>query len=818
MKRKLTFFIAAFMAASSFSVTSYAAKFYDIDNVPWDGAKAYINNVAELGLMEGDIHPTTGKPRFRARDKVTYCETTQLAYSVLKKTNKLKKSDVNLVSKWTHVMKSYNVPAWAYEAVSYALETNVVSLTDVSRFMSRTGNKVKDNYASRESVAVIFGKALSELYPVNQNVTLAFHDKASIASTSVPYVDLLARLQILVGDTDKNFTPKAYINRAEMAVLTLKTFNTVNGTSTTPTQPTQPTQPDGTMEMKGTVASIEDYGSNKLLAVQTLDGQKQGFLINSTTFVLKGETAGQLHISDLGVGDGVSVNYLGAKVNVIRILNDVSPSIAKEVTGTVDEITNSKIYLLNNDKKVESFGYADKYTMTLNGKNATMKDIFDEYKEKSLKATLSLDSSGLATIIKVTSSEESGFVGILYNITDDELSYKKTSSSRSEDYQLGNDVTIQLEKRDTTISKVRSALKDDTLYVKFYVDSKDKVKKILVSEDKFSDFKDDSSEITGIFNSFDSDRIRVKGFNNKGTESFNLKSSTKYYLEGEEDSFRAVNLAYNRADNKGNDFYARVLLDSSGKVDKLYASTDKSGVDGVDYKKSIDGIMMRIDDAEIRIDTDRDGRSNYRMSSDVSYYLESKSSNLRSVERAFTDAQDDRDDFYVTIYLDKNDRVIKVDASAKRTSAGRELSGDINKVTKSTITLKSNSTRDLASDVSIKLDGETSSVSKLIEALDDRDRTFSAELTIKNDEVTKIDAHTVSVFATLESVNRADSIIKVKTKDAGRLTFELESRNVPCTGDYKRLYELEADLDLYEINVDLKLTDSKVTEIYSRRR
>ena len=64
-------------------------------------------------------------------------------------------------------MQGYNIPAWAYESVSYALENNIISLTDTSRFVTQKNGVVTNNYASRESVAVIFGKFLSHLYTVN---------------------------------------------------------------------------------------------------------------------------------------------------------------------------------------------------------------------------------------------------------------------------------------------------------------------------------------------------------------------------------------------------------------------------------------------------------------------------------------------------------------------------------------------------------------------------------------------------------------------------------------------------------------------------
>lgn len=77
----------------------------------------------------------------------------------------------------------------------------------------------------------------------------------------MPYVDLLSRLNIMVGDTNYNFTPKAAINRAETAVLVSKTYDVLkNNTTTTPSS--------GNV-ISGTVISIEQNGNNKLLAITT---------------------------------------------------------------------------------------------------------------------------------------------------------------------------------------------------------------------------------------------------------------------------------------------------------------------------------------------------------------------------------------------------------------------------------------------------------------------------------------------------------------------------------------------------------------------
>lgn len=225
MKKKITTFMAAVLTAGCFSVTGYAADFSDLDEVPWDGAKNYIQTVSDLGLMVGDIHPVTGKERFRPAARVSYCEATQLAYMVLKQTNNLKPNTENLVDKWKSTMEKNNIPLWAYDSISYALENKIISTNDVARFVTKSGDELISNYASRESVAVIFGKALNHLYTLNASPALNFADASAIASTSAPYIELLTNLGILSADEQNNFNPKTFINRSQIAVIGSKTYD-----------------------------------------------------------------------------------------------------------------------------------------------------------------------------------------------------------------------------------------------------------------------------------------------------------------------------------------------------------------------------------------------------------------------------------------------------------------------------------------------------------------------------------------------------------------------------------------------------------------
>lgn len=251
MKKKITTFMAAVLTAGCFSVPGYAADFSDLDEVPWDGAKNYIQTVSDLGLMVGDIHPVTGKERFRPAARVSYCEATQLAYMVLKQTNNLKTSTENLTDKWKSTMEKNNIPEWAYESISYALENKIISTNDVARFITKSGDELISNYASRESVAVIFGKALSHLYTLNASPALNFADVSAIASTSAPYIELLTSLGILSADEQNNFNPRTFINRSQIAVIGSKTYDVLSAkakeepaqTNKQPSKPMTPATP-----------------------------------------------------------------------------------------------------------------------------------------------------------------------------------------------------------------------------------------------------------------------------------------------------------------------------------------------------------------------------------------------------------------------------------------------------------------------------------------------------------------------------------------------------------------------------------------------
>ena len=217
MKRYFALLFIIFTLTMNTTVS--AKTFVDMNTVPWQGAQSYIYQAVELGIMNGD----SKTQKFRPRDNVTYCELVQTMYNVLKKTDYLYTylEPEEVIERWRTTLEYYNIPKWAYESVSYALEHNIVSITDVSRFMKDT----KQQHASRESTAVVFGKSMIAAYDVDINVYLPYYDSNQISNTSVPYVGLLKDLGVMKGRSEHMFYPKQQINRAELAVLSCNAYD-----------------------------------------------------------------------------------------------------------------------------------------------------------------------------------------------------------------------------------------------------------------------------------------------------------------------------------------------------------------------------------------------------------------------------------------------------------------------------------------------------------------------------------------------------------------------------------------------------------------
>ena len=380
MRKKSASAIDLALCAAMAVPTMAAVKFADENDVPWETAKVYISQAAEMGLMVGQQN-NDGTSLFRAKDKVTYFETIQLSYNMLREAAKAVPS-YNVTDKWKTVMAGYKVPAWAYEATAYCLENKIVLVNELQGFVGADG---KRGNATREDVAVIFGRTLSAVYDTDSNAKLEFNDKDKISKDAAEFVALLYNKGILLGDNNSNFNPANYINRAEMAVIVTKTYNVLNGKSAD----------DGIETFAGTVSSVSD--GNKNFSINVSDGKssKEFSGDRDTPASMDSESYSFL---DIEKGDKVTVVYKDKEV-LLAVVEKAKPekAAAGDVSGMINNILSDRVVLEGSSGGTDVYNFASPVLLTLNGKPSTYKEIFKAVENGAeIKAVVTINSAGLA--------------------------------------------------------------------------------------------------------------------------------------------------------------------------------------------------------------------------------------------------------------------------------------------------------------------------------------------------------------------------------------------------------------------------------------
>ncbi|MBR6652164.1 MAG: S-layer homology domain-containing protein, partial [Anaerotignum sp.] len=247
-KHPVAFLIAALLACQP--ITAQAVTFADINQAPWPGAEVSINKAADLGLVVGETK--NGKSYFKPKDPVSLAESCQFAYKVMVQTGKAS-ANAAVTEKWTTVMNTYKIQSWAHTAVAYCLENSIISISDLSGFVSGEVNRS----ATREQAAEILGRALEVGVPSLRATATAtkFVDNASISADARPYIALLISQKIVNGDDLNKFNPKNTLNRTETAVMVTNLYSVLKNTASTPVV-SQPTS------QSGKVASITNFYVN----------------------------------------------------------------------------------------------------------------------------------------------------------------------------------------------------------------------------------------------------------------------------------------------------------------------------------------------------------------------------------------------------------------------------------------------------------------------------------------------------------------------------------------------------------------------------
>lgn len=712
---------AAAMAISSVgTVPAYAASvFADINNLPWSGAATYIEEAYNQGLMAG--YNENGKLYCKAKNNVTYNEAVQLMYSIMSKYKGTTVSS-SVVSKWTNTMAANNIPSWAYNAVAYALENSILSKNDLRIFMA---NASTQNNARREDVAVIFGKALATVYSLSSNPTISYGDSSSVSTTSVPYLELLNRLNIMVGDSNNKFNPKAAINRAEMAVLVSKTYNTLkgNGTST----PTNPGQTGQVVQYSGTIKSKTSTTGGYTISVS---GKANGvsitytFTTNSSTSVISGSST--TTVDKLKTGDSIVAVCNGSVASTILLMASGSSTTAAETkSGTISGMTSSTISIKSgSSSKTYDVEDTSSTKVTIDGSNSTyasLKNKFNGGNDYTVK--LSLNSNGEVIQIVAESGKSSGNEvksitsrkltltnGKSYGYVDDDELVVKLVSGTS---------TKPLDDIDDLVEKFDDMKSSEKMTVALTLDKHDDIEKIVAIISSKS-----SSSSGKTISSVDRDKAYIK------------IGSDKYYFPDDDDDVKTMKFdgdTYERIDK-----FLKALENALDDDETLKADITMDDDDEYIYKITVTIGSSSSDASGTLKSIDTDDRTIKIGSKTYDY--------TKSTDFSITDGKDEidnDDDLYDAIKKDdktieieltiKNKEVTKVEGYVKSVEADI-YEFEYNKTaSKCYVVLDNSSDAEYYFTSKTKFSGDCDDTKDIDEAFNDDDETVTATLTLDKD-------------------------------------------------------------------------------------
>lgn len=586
MKKKLIIpVLIASMLGSS--VTVLGANFSDINNVPWEGAKTYINKVADLGLMVGS-KDSSGKLVFKSRNNLTYLECSQLVYALFKNNSNFTKYSDSVKTKWQSVLKGYNITEWAWEAVSFCLENNIVGIGDVSAFMN---GKTSKN-ASRQDVAMMFGKAMEKAgYTQTQAVT--FNDASKIATTAIKYVNLLGSLSIITGDENKNFNPINPIIRAEMAVIVSNVYDKLNGSSTTPTTPTTPTSNGSIM---GIVSSTSSYGSQQLITMLTAEGQKSFIMSAATVVTYNGKSA---KITDIGEGDTVTVTYSGTTILTAVINNSVNGGSTTNgyeemYSGVLTSITSSRLTVKKGSDKRTFSDFANNMEITVDGSTKTYSKLIDAFEEadkddKEVEIYVYIDKNGQVYKLKV-SIEGNDTSGEIESATKTRIKIDGKYYYFPDD---DDDVTIKINGSEVSKTEFLDAYEEcDDFKATVNLDRDDKIGKLTITSKKYS-----GGDISGDVTYISKREIKVGGKTYKFADEDDM---TRIRLNDSKATLSDLIDAYDDADDNGDKITAKITV-QGGKVYKIEVST-KTSSSGSGEIKSITNSKIKVGSTTYDVD------------------------------------------------------------------------------------------------------------------------------------------------------------------------------------------------------------------------
>ena len=636
---KKTFLAAVFaatMAVSGLGSTSaYASVFSDINTVPWPEAAQYIDEAYNLGLMAGYVE--NGQRYCKPNNNVTYCEAVQLMYAIMSSYTGTSVSS-SVVTKWTSTMVSANIPSWAYNAVAYALENSILSTKDISIFMASSSTQ---NNARREDIAVIFGKALSKVYGLSSSPTLTYADKSQIASTSVPYVELLNRLNIMVGDANNKFNPKVNINKAEMSVIVTKTYNALKsgGGSTT--------NPGTVVQYAGKITEITSSGSGYSVSV-SVNGSTKKFTANATTSVT-GADGKSSSVAKLSTGDSVVAVCKGDVASTIIVMSEGEESTTSK-SGTINNITEDEIVLkTSSGNKTYDIEDSD-ITVTIDGSSSSLSSLVNKFKGgTNYSAKVYINDDDEVTKIEATKGSSTGdydkdaiktFTSSYVKTYNDDK-YEFTDEPEDVDFTLdGDDIDY-----DDLKDKFEELDDDEQMIVDDYE---------LDRDDEYLESLDVVIEDLETSSSSESDKSGLVTDISRSEVEINDDKSYDFADEDDIDSLKLDGEKYD-TDEDGLEEFVKDIEDEDDVYIELTLNSKNKITKAVAYTCSTEDVTIEdIDDME------DDEISGYEYSSSTSVNIVDGDSSITSTSKLEKAVEDDGKEIEAVLVINDDDEIVAI--------------------------------------------------------------------------------------------------------------------------------------------------------------
>ena len=486
---KPVLFLAASLIACQ-PVSALGVTFSDLDKVPWPGAETSIQKAADLGLMVGETQ--NGKTIFRPRDKVSLCETVQLAYKLMVNTKKLTPDD-SVTEKWSTTMQTYKIPEWAHPALAQCLEKKIVAITDLSSFM----NNGAPREATRERATEILGRALEAAVPsLSAGGSTSFGDNAEISESARPYIALLAQQKIVSGDNQGNFNPKNTLNRSETAVLVSNLYTLLVNSASAPETPSEPVE---AAKLEGKIGGMTNFYIN------FVDSASYYYFSNSGTakVELNGKSSTLDELLEL-FRNGTELNAkltLDSGNRIIAI--SVTAETSDALTGTITGFSKSSITIDGKSYPVKDPSDVRVY---LDGSLSKYDYLLDTYKDGvTLSATLSLNTEKRVNKIEAKTISSNEKKGKITDLAEDEI---VLDGSKSKTYEIkdADELSVTINGSKKTFEDLMELFDDDeTITATVTADIKNVVSKIAATT------KESSSSDKGVIASLTSSKLKLNG-------------------------------------------------------------------------------------------------------------------------------------------------------------------------------------------------------------------------------------------------------------------------------------------------------------------